>query len=96
MAATTVFAAKEDSLSLINALKSYEPRVSQSTGTELSANAGMWSLADFSVGFAVGAYEHTITRAYAGDCFSTVFSFAFNNMAYSQYSDTGYPRDTLW
>ena len=61
----------------------YQPKVGQAKDTELAGTARAFAWADSTVGFAVGSYETVISNAYDGDCFSTVFSFALNNIDYS-------------
>ena len=56
------------------------PFVSQANGTELQGTAGAFSLADFSVGLAVGSYGSLTSIAYDEDCFSTFFNFAFDSV----------------
>ena len=57
------------------------PQVAQANGTEFEGSARAWAYTDFAVGMAVGFYTSLISYAYDGDCFSSVFNFAFNNIS---------------
>ena len=68
-------------------------KVAQANDTEFQGTAAAFAYSDFAIGFAVGAYGNLISYAYDNDCFSTFFNYAFGNLTYSQYYDTGIPND---